>query len=223
MPDSAIQRKFLSALARGDAAGIRELAAAGADVNVPIGNPGGETPLIRAITAGELSLVRVLLQSAADVNLPCKGPRCWTPLMFAHDDPPILRELAVAGADVNARTTAHSIRSPSGAVKLLPGGETALHLAAAAGNAQAVRVLLQAGAEVEARAQNGRAPLDYALRLGSATEAGEALVEAGAQLTPQRLEVMHAAAHSPDSDLIAFPWVTEDAPKHGDGQVEGTP
>jgi ankyrin repeat protein len=165
MPDSVLQREFLTALARGDAAGIRELVAAGADVNLPIGNPGGETPLIRAITTGELRLVRVLLQSGADVSLPCKGPRSWTPLMFAHDNPPMLRELAAAGADVNARTTAYSIRSPSGGMKLLPGGETALHLAAVAGNAEAVRVLLQAGAEVEAQAEDGRAPLDYAVQL----------------------------------------------------------
>jgi ankyrin repeat protein len=206
MPDSALQREFLIALAKGDAAGIRELVAAGADVNLPIGNPGGETPLIRAITSEELSLVRLLLQSGADVGLPCKGPRAWTPLMFAHDNPPMLRELAAAGADVNARTTGHSIRSPTGRLKLFPGGETALHLAAAAGNAEAVRVLLQAGAEVEAQAGDGRAPLDYAVQLGSVTEAAEVLVEAGARLTPQRLEAMHAAAHNPDSDLVEFPF-----------------
>lgn len=206
MPDSALQREFLAALARGDAARIPALVAAGADVNLPIGNPGGETPLIRAITSGELSIVRRLLQTGADVNLACKGPRSFTPLMFAHDNPNMLSELIAAGANVNARTTAHSIRSPSGRMKLLPGGETALHLAASAGNAAAVRVLLESGAEVEALAENRCAPLDYALRLGSATEAAEALVEAGAQLTPERLEAMHAAAHSTDSDLIAFPW-----------------
>jgi hypothetical protein len=133
--------------------------------------------------------------------------------MFAHDNPPMLRELAAAGADVNARTTAYSIRSPSGGMKLLPGGETALHLAAVAGNAEAVRVLLQAGAEVEAQAEDGRAPLDYAVQLGSVTEAAEALVEAGAQLTPQRLETMHSAAHNPDSDLIMF--LTPSGASHG--------
>src|SRR4249920_723062 len=86
MPDSAIQREFWAALARGEAARIGELVAAGADVNQAIGNPGGETPLIRAVTSGELGLVRVLLQSGADVNLRWKGPKSWTPLMFAHND-----------------------------------------------------------------------------------------------------------------------------------------
>ena len=208
MPDPGLQREFLNALARADTSRIRELVAAGADVNLPIGNPGGETPLIRAITNGDLSVVRLLLQTGADANLPWKGPRSWTPLMFAHDDPAMLRELVAAGADVNARSTAHSMTAPAGDIKLIPGRETALHLAAAAGNAEAIRVLIRAGAEVETQAEDGQAPLDCAVRQGSVTEAAAALVEAGAQLTPQRLEVMHAAAHNPESDLIAFPLPT---------------
>jgi hypothetical protein len=110
-----------------------------------------------------------------------------------------------AGADLNARTTADWIRGSSGRFAKRPGGETALHLASAAGNAAAVRTLLRAGADVEARAEDGCAPLDYAVKLGAITETAEALVEAGAQLTQQRLDAMHASAHRPDSDLIAFP------------------
>src|ERR1017187_6565274 len=212
MPDPALQRALWTSLSRGDSARIRELVADGADVNLPIGNPGGETPLIRTITTGDLGLVRVLLELGADVNLPWKGPRSWTALMFAHDNPAMIRELVAAGTDVNARTTAHSIRSPSGGMVRVPGGETALHLAASASNAEAIRVLLEAGAEVEALAENGLAPLDYALRLGSATEAATALVEAGAQLTPQRLEAMHSGAHSSDSYLLVFPFLTETSP-----------
>ncbi len=212
MPDPVLQREFWTALARGDTARIRELVGAGADVNLPIGSPESDTPLIRAAAAGDADLVRLLLQLGADPNLPSKGPRSWTPLMFAHENPAILQELIAAGADVNARTSAYWMRSPSGRMKQLPAGETALHLAAAVGSADAVRVLLQAGAQPEAVAENGCAPLDYALRLGSATEAAEALVEAGAQLTPQRLEAMHAAAHRPDSDLIMFPFLAEASP-----------
>ena len=103
-----------------------------------------------------------------------------------------------------SRTTAFSLPSPLGGTKECPGGATALHLAASTGNAEVVRVLLQAGADAEARAEDGLAPLDYALRLGSANAAAEALVEGGARLTPERLELMHAAAHSPDSDLVTF-------------------
>jgi hypothetical protein len=223
MPDSDLQRELWDALARGDPARISELVAAGANINLPIGNPGGETPLIRAVTTGEVGLVRLLLQMGADANLPWKGPRSWTPLMFAHDDPAMLRELVAGGANVNARSTAYSIKLPLGGMKLLPGGETALHLAAAVGNAEAVRVLLQAGAEVEAQAEDGRAPLDYAVQQGSVTEVAETLVEGGAQLTPQRLETMHSAAHTPDSDLIAFPLPSGASPRPPREQADRAP
>ena len=210
MPDLALQREFWAALATTDPARIRELVGAGADVNFPIGNLGGETPLIRAVTSDNPELVKLLIELGADVNLTSQGPRNWTPLMFAHDNPELISVLIAAGADLNARTTAFSIGSPLGGTKVCPGGATALHLAAATGNAESIRVLLQAGAEVEARAEDGLAPLDYALRPGSANAAAEALVKAGARLTPERLEMMHAAAHRPDSDLVTFPNLTED-------------
>src|SRR5512136_1639580 len=130
MPDPALQRDFWTALARGDAAQIRELVGAGADINLPVGSADGETPLIRAVTDGELNLVRLLLELGADPNLPAQGPRSWTPLMFAHEDPAILQQLLDAGADVNARSTAYWLKSPTGQMKQLPAGETALHLAA---------------------------------------------------------------------------------------------
>jgi hypothetical protein len=181
---------------------------------MPIGNPGGETPLIRAISAGDLIMVRLLLELGADVNLRWKGPRSWTPLMFAHDNPVILTELIAAGADLNSRTTADSIRLPSGRFALRPGGQTVLHLAALEGNAEAIRTLLRAGAEVEAKAEDGCAALDYAARLGSVTDAATALVEGGAQLTPERLEAMHASAHSTDSDLVDLRLSTATTDQH---------
>jgi len=209
MPDLAAQREFWAAVGAGNSARVRELVAAGAEVNLPMGGPGGETPLIRAVTAGDLAMVRLLLELGADVNLRWKGPKSWTPLMFAHDNPEILGALIGAGADLNAQATPDWVRVPSGRVTPRPGGQTALHLAAAEGNAKAVRTLLRAGAQVEPKAEDGCAPLDYAVRLGAVTETAEALVEAGAQLTPQRLEAMHASAHSPDSDLINFPIPTD--------------
>lgn len=208
MSEPSVQHSFWAALGVGDIPRVRELLGAGADVNQPIGNPGGETPLIRAIGAGNLELVQVLLEMGADVNRAWTGPKAWTPLMFAHNQPALLRELLARGANPNARAAADSLRAPSGRMVRLPGGQTALHLAAVAGNAEAVRALIQGGAEVEARAEDGCAPLDYAVRAGTVTEAAEVLVQAGAQLTPERLATMHAAASSPESDLLSFPVST---------------
>src|SRR5439155_25166463 len=67
------------------------------------------------------------------------------------------------------------------------------------------------------------APLDYALRSGSVNEAAVALVEAGARLTPCRLETMHAAAHRPDSDVLQFPWASEREPSGSHNQGASVP
>jgi len=142
MSDPALQREFWAAFAAGDSARMRDHVAAGADVNLPIGNPGGETPLIRSVAAADAAMVRFLIELGADVNLAWKGPKSWTPLMFAHDNPEMLQELIAAGANLDARTTADWIRGSSGRLTQRPGGETALHLATAAGNAEAVRTLL---------------------------------------------------------------------------------
>lgn len=199
-----IQHELFRAIDHGDADHVRALIAEGADVNFRGDDPEGETPLVRAATAGRLSVVRLLIESGADVN--CVGRlNGWTPLMFARTDPGIMRELIAAGADVNARTVIQELVSPTSGKGIRRGGETALHLAAAANNSDAVRFLVQAGAEVETRDVNGLAPLDVALRTGSPTESAMALVEAGARMTPERLEAMHSGAHPPHSDLCFFP------------------
>ncbi len=210
MSDPGLQRQFLAAVAEGDSRLVRELATAGVDVNLPIAGPEGETPLIRAITLEKSELVQLLIELGADVNFPAKGAHSWTPLMFAHDQPDIIRTLIAAGADVNARIRPNSSLPFQNEATVRHEGETALHLAAAAGNAEAVRALLNAGAQVEAIAHNGLAPLDYAIRLGSVTDAALALIEAGAKLTPERLDSMHSSAHSTDSDLVDFPVLTPD-------------
>jgi ankyrin repeat protein len=186
---------------------LQELIALGADVNLPANDPDGQTPLIRAVVAGDPDIVRALIQAGANVNIPEALRKCRTPLMFAHANPAILSELIAAGADVNARSAVHEVVSPIDDTRRRHGRETALHFAAGANHPAAVRLLIQAGAEIEASAEDGLAPLDFALRSGTPTEAAEALVEAGAKTTPERLALMHASVHRPDSDIREFPWV----------------
>src|SRR5215472_14104828 len=99
MPEPSLQREFWAALGAGNPTRVREVVAAGADVNLPIGTPGGETPLIRAIASRDRAMVSLLLDLGADVNQRWNGPKSWTPLMFAHDIPEMLEVLIAAGAD----------------------------------------------------------------------------------------------------------------------------
>jgi ankyrin repeat protein len=222
MTDPLIQQQFLNSLESGDLERSRELLAAGADVNLRGGDPDGETPLMRAIATGKLSIVQLLIEAGADVN--CAGLKSsWTPLIRARESPAIMRALIVAGADVNARAAPHEMISPASGRLIRRGGETALHLAAATNSVEAVRILIQAGADIEARAENGLAPLDYAVKLGSPTEASVMLVEAGAEMTPQRFEAMHSTAHGAHSDLWQFPWTPEPNPPPPTTAKKGQP
>jgi ankyrin repeat protein len=191
----------MRALADGRMDMVRYLVNCGADVNKCSAGPDGETPLIRAITAEDIPAVHLLIELGADPNCPQAGAGGWTPLMFAHRNPNVIQTLVAAGADARAHAHRCAHASTHSATSSQGHGETALHLAAAAGRPEAVRALVKAGADPESPDDSGFGPLDYALRNGAATQAAEALVEAGAKLTPQRLDLMHAAASDPDRDL----------------------
>lgn len=182
---------------------LEEAIRGGADVNARAGDPNGDTPLLRAVAGGDVEMVRMLLGAGADPNV-AGQLRGFTPLMLGLEKPEILRELNAAGADVNA----HSFHKKKEHVSR---GGTALHMAAASNNTEAVRILIGAGAQVEALDENGLAPLDRALKRGVPTETSVALVEAGAVLTPERLRAMHSAAHEPESFLTGDSGVSEKA------------
>ena len=87
-------------------------------------------------------------------------------------------------------------------------GGRPLHLAAAQGRAQVVRLLIEAGADVNARAPGGMTPLFHAAALGH-TEALLALVAAGADLEaaadvgPTAMTAIEIAAFSGHMGAVA--------------------
>jgi ankyrin repeat protein len=110
---------------------------AGANPDTPIAT--GETPLMTCARTGSADAVAMLLAQGADVN--GKEPtQNQTALMWAaaEQHPQVLQTLIAAHADLRAHTKR---------------GFTALHFAARTGDLESTRILLDAGVDVNIRAQ----------------------------------------------------------------------
>ena len=119
-------------------------------INAP--TKSGETPLISAITTGDDELVHLMLQRGASVEARCADQ--ITPLMHAvnHGYLSILELLLRRGAQIDSMTA----------------GWTALHKAADMVNVSMVKLLLEKGADIEARSPKEFSPKKHPLaRLGS--------------------------------------------------------
>ena len=118
-------------------------------------------PLISAVRLGNVTEVRSLLTKGVDVN--AKDSQGATALLYAaalEGGAGLVQLLLAAGADPNTRTPAgRSIqfdRVVGGAVfSFAEGGTTPLMLAASHGDIDAVRALIQRGAEVSATDDQG--------------------------------------------------------------------
>jgi uncharacterized protein len=168
---------------QGNAAMIRRLITAGADANGT--DISGETVLMAAVRSGSGDAVRALLDAGALVNTaePQVG---HTALMWAvrEDRPELVRLLLARGASLELKTRtgakpavrppgagggSHGVGivrggvPPQGEQPAAPGGMTALSFAAREGRLDAARLLVDAGADVNAREANGISPLVMAI------------------------------------------------------------
>jgi len=132
----------------------------------------GTTPLMRAARNGDYAAMKILLAAGADPTL--KQPRGTTALMMASG---LGRGLGVFAKDYG---TEADLRQ---AVELLvernvdvnestDDGITAIHLAAQGGLDSVVRVLANAGANLDAKDKKGRTPVDMAMGVGGRGRAG---------------------------------------------------
>jgi ankyrin repeat protein len=146
----------------GDVSAVRYLVSGGAS----LGALGENLDLNGASFHGHWQLCEFLIEHGADVNhaLPDTGE---TPLHAAlcHANRPaynlVLRVLLRNGADPN-RATKVGAQTGSFMRDCRTRGETPLHRAAAFGNAEAIQLLLDAGAVIDARDANGDTPLSWA-------------------------------------------------------------
>ncbi|HEX5045748.1 MAG TPA: ankyrin repeat domain-containing protein [Gammaproteobacteria bacterium] len=167
---------------RADAAMLRTLIDAGAKVDLAL--PQGETPLMLASRTGGVDAVKLLIGHGANVNV-VEQWQGQTPLMYAaaNDRGDVAAALIEAGADLNARTPINDLPDRKPAVRYfveIPlAGLTPVMFAARSGAVSALRVLIAAKADLDAKTPEGFTPVVIALD-NLHFDAAKVLVEGGA-------------------------------------------
>ena len=161
---------------------------AGANVNAT--NRNGATPLSLACTNGGAAVIERLLKAGAD---PGVAPSGAPPLVTCAQagSVPAVQMLIARGADVNAKDSWR--------------GQTALMWAAAENHAGLIKVLLAAGAAVDARSTGNFTALMFAVRQ-DAREAARLLIEVGADVSlagPNGQDVLRLAINNRHYTLAA--------------------
>jgi len=156
---------------------VAELLAGWPQTKTEVRNANDESPLMLAALKGYLPLVKKLVANDADVNKPG-----WTPLHYAATGGhvPIVEFLLEESAYIDAES---------------PNGTTPLMMAAMYGSPEAVKVLIQAGADLTLKNQLGMTALDFAVR-GQRANARE-LIETGLSRWAERQKRNAATPSSP--------------------------
>jgi ankyrin repeat protein len=156
---------------------VAELLAGWPQTKTEVRNANDESPLMLAALKGYLPLVKKLVANDADVNKPG-----WTPLHYAATGGhvPIVEFLLEESAYIDAES---------------PNGTTPLMMAAMYGSPEAVKVLIQAGADLTLKNQLGMTALDFAVR-GQRANARE-LIETGLSRLAERQKRNAATPSSP--------------------------
>uniref|UniRef100_A0A7S3Z048 STI1/HOP DP domain-containing protein n=2 Tax=Lotharella globosa TaxID=91324 RepID=A0A7S3Z048_9EUKA len=116
-------------------------------------NPTGapeESPLIKAVLKGDVAEVEALCKSGK-TNVNDKDPAGYTPILYAvmKKHTPVIKALIASGADVKAKGAR---------------GWGALHYAAGTTNDEAMELLLDNGADINERTDDGYLAFDIALK-----------------------------------------------------------
>ena len=163
---TAAESPIAEAAARGDREAVTLLLKKAADVNAAQGD--GMTALHWAAMNGDLELAEMLIVAGANLRATTRLGT-YTPLYLASQQGhgPVIAALIKAGADLKTGT---------------PNGTTPLMVAAAAGEVAAVKVLVEHGADVNAKdGVRAQTPLMYAAASNRAAVI-ELLVAKGADL-----------------------------------------
>jgi ankyrin repeat protein len=188
IPGAAADTRVADAAQQGNRNAIRMLIQQRADVNAA--QPDGTTALHWAARSEDAELTAMLIKAGANVKAANRFG--MTPLAVActSGNAAIIEQLLQAGEDANAVFT--------------QGGDTALMTAARAGKVDAIRVLLNHGADVNKANARGQTPLMWAVADKNAA-AAKLLIEKGANVNahtnplppPGKLDLIFSAPAPP--------------------------
>ena len=152
---------LVAASAQGAAGVVGMLLDKGADVNVA--DSTGVTPLIAATSVDDVATATLLLARGADVHAKANVGAAATALMGAavNGNLELTRVLLARRPALETVSADRSGTVKNGAV--LFGNVTAVHLATASGNAEVLKLLLDAGAAVNPRDVRGMTPLMWSV------------------------------------------------------------
>ena len=213
----------------GSAPMLDRLLKGGADANARL-TANGDTALMMAARTGKVDAIRVLAEAGADVN----AKELWggtTPLMWAVSEghAAAARTLIDAGADINAQS--HFVAAANGrgfegrtpltngatakVVDFASGWLTSLMLAAREGHIELARLLVAAGADVNAVGGDGKTALALAIFNGN-YEVASFLVDSKADVNKadaQRFTPLFWAVDRRNMETAPnFPWMVTDDP-----------
>jgi uncharacterized protein len=146
----------------GNVAIVDKLSKAGADVESP--NADGQTALMIVARTSNVDAAKLLLSRGANVNAVEKFHE-QTALMWAaaQSQPAMVKVLVDAGADVNARSRVNNwerqVTAEARAIARPSGGLTPLLYAARQGCAECVKILAEAGADLDLGDPDNVSPL----------------------------------------------------------------
>ena len=169
---------------------VQVLIDAGADTETK--NCDGRSPLHLASFSGELTTVKMLVKAGADVRATDAERDTCLILAACHGHTDTVHYLlCLPEVDLNHQGT---------------GNDTALHTAVEGEYADVLQVLIDAGADIETRNDEGRSPLHLASTLGELTSM-KMLVEAGADVRAadaERDTCLTLAAHFGHTDTVRY-------------------